>query len=436
MGEIGRASRSPVTRPQPYAGIEVVEFGQFIAVPYCAQLLADGGARVIKIEALEGDPTRTLNPLAPGETRHFLSRNRGKHSLPLNLKHPSASRVIHALLVRADVVLTNFRPGLAHELGLDYATLAPRYPRLIVGNVTAFGQRGPDAMLAGMDLVVQARSGLMASNGRIVDGKPAAGDPPVADYMCAMSLAFGIASALFRRATTGRGGQVDVALLAAALVVQNNGMVRVDKTDAAPRRALLERLAELRAAGAPYAEQAELLPNIRTPGMVRVYYRTYATKDAALAVACVSAGLQRAFMRATGMKDLAHERPIADPAEQQRHYDALGAAMEALMRTRTTAEWTKACDAQGLPASGVRLPVELMDDPQVLANEMLHDLDHPSLGPVRVVSNPVKMDEAGFRHSPATRPFGSETRDLLSELGFTAEEVDDMLREAATRETK
>jgi len=393
MGEIGRASRPPVTRPQPYAGIEVVEFGQFIAVPYCAQLLADGGARVIKIEALEGDPTRTLNPLAPGETRHFLSRNRGKHSLPLNLKHPSASRVIHALLVRADVVLTNFRPGLAHELGLDYATLAPRYPRLIVGNVTAFGQRGPDAMLAGMDLVVQARSGLMASNGRIVDGNPAAGDPPVADYMSAMSLAFGIASALFRRATTGRGGQVDVALLAAALVVQNNGMVRV-------------------------------------------YYRTYATKDAALAVACVSAGLQRAFMRATGMKDLAHERPIADPAEQQRHYDALGAAMEALMRTRTTAEWTKACDAQGLPASGVRLPVELMDDPQVLANEMLHDLDHPSLGPVRVVSNPVKMDEAGFRHSPATRPFGSETRDLLAELGFTAEEVDDMLREAATRETK
>ena len=430
MGEI----RGP--RPQPFEGIEIVEFGQFIAVPYCAQLLADGGAHVIKIEALEGDPTRTLNPLAPGETRHFLSRNRGKHSLPLNLKHPSASRVIHALLVRADVVLTNFRPGLAHELGLDYATLAPRYPRLIVGNVTAFGQRGPDAMLAGMDLVVQARSGLMASNGRIVDGNPAAGDPPVADYMCAMSLAFGIASALFRRATTGRGGQVDVALLAAALVVQNNGMVRVDKTDAAPRRALLERLAELRAAGAPYSEQAELLPNIRTPGMVRVYYRTYATRDAALAVACVSAGLQRAFLRATGMKDLAHECPITDPAEQQRHYDALGSAMEALMRTKTTAEWTKACDAEGLPASGVRLPVELMDDPQVLANEMLHDLDHPSLGPVRVVSNPVRMDEAGFRQSPATRPFGSETRDLLAELGFTAEEVDDMVREAATRETK
>jgi len=253
--------------PQPFAGIEVVEFGQFIAVPYCAQLLADGGAHVIKIEALEGDPVRQLAPLAPGETRHFLSRNRGKHSLPLNLKHPAAARVIHALLARADVALTNFRPGLARELGLDAATLAPRYPRLIVGNVTAFGLEGPDAMLPGMDLVVQARSGLMAANGRMHEGNPAAGDPPVADYMCAMTLAFGIASALFRRTQTGRGGEVDVALLMAALVLQNNGMVRVEKVDKPVQQGLLAQLAGLRGSGAPYAEQAALAPQIRPPAM-------------------------------------------------------------------------------------------------------------------------------------------------------------------------
>lgn len=165
---------------QPFAGLEVVEFGQFIAVPFCAQLLAEGGARVIKVESLAGDPTQLL-PLAPGETRHFISRNRGKHSLPLGLRHPAAPRIVEALLARADVVLTNFRPGLAAELGLDDETLGPRYPRLIVGNVTAFGREGPDAMLAGMDLVIQARSGLMASNGRLRDGRPIAGDPPVAD---------------------------------------------------------------------------------------------------------------------------------------------------------------------------------------------------------------------------------------------------------------
>src|SRR6266403_1689525 len=136
---------------------------QFIAVPYCGQLLADGGARVIKVEPLAGDPVRQLAPLAPGESRLFVCRNRGKHSLPLELKHPAAARIIEALAGSADVVLTNLRPGLGATLGLDAATLVRRHPRLIVGNVTGFGTRGPDAGLPAMDLVVQARSGLMAA---------------------------------------------------------------------------------------------------------------------------------------------------------------------------------------------------------------------------------------------------------------------------------
>ena len=156
---------------RPFTGIQVVEFGQFIAVPFCAQLLAEGGARVIKVESLEGDPPESV-PLSPGETRHFISRNRGKRSLPLDLRHPRANEVIERLLADADVVLTNFRPGLAVELGLDWASLQPRYPRLVVGNVSAFGRRGPDAGLAGMDMVVQARSGLMATLGRVETACP------------------------------------------------------------------------------------------------------------------------------------------------------------------------------------------------------------------------------------------------------------------------
>jgi CoA:oxalate CoA-transferase len=149
----------------------------------------------------------------------------------------------------------------------------------------------------------------------------------------------------------------------------------------------------------------------------------------------VSPALQRAFMRATGMKDQAHIEPIKDLAEQTRHYDALGAAMEALFRTRTTTEWKQVLDDAALPAAGVKLPLEMMDDAQALANGMLHDLDHPALGTVRVVSTPVQMDGAGFRPSPATRAFGSETRDLLAELGFTPEEAAELLREGATRGT-
>jgi CoA:oxalate CoA-transferase len=419
---------------RPFAGVRVIEFGQFIAVPFCAQVLAEGGAHVIKVESLEGDPVRHLAPLAPGETRHFLSRNRGKHTLPLALKHPSAKRVIERLVERADVVLTNFRPGLAAELGLDWASLGPRHPRVIVGNVSAFGHHGPDAGLAGMDLVVQARSGLMAVSGQLAHG-PGGGDaPPVADYMCAMTLAFGIASALYRRERTGRGGEVDVALLMAALVVQNNSMVRVEAVDGARHAAVRASLAELRAADRPFAEQLAIAPTTRTPGMINVYYRTYATKDAALAIACVSPGIQRTLMKAVGMVDAAHAEPIADREAQLRHYRTLGARVEALMATRSTAEWKAFFDTHGIPASGVMLPVELLDDEQVRANGFVRDLPHPVLGAVRVLASPLKLDGGGFQPGPATATFGSETRMLLGELGFSDTEVSALLADGVTRE--
>ncbi len=390
---------------RPFAGIEVVEFGQFIAVPFCAQVLSEGGAHVIKIESVEGDPVRQLAPLAPGETRHFLSRNRGKHSLPLDLRHPSSARVVERLLARADVALMNFRPGLAAELGLDWSSLAPRFPRLVVGNVSAFGRRGPAARLA-----------------------------PVVDYMCAMTLAFGIASALLRRASTGRGGEVDASLLMAALVIQNNNMVRIDSADRATHSAVRARLAELRAAGRPYAEQAALTPQIRPPGTVNVYYRTYATRDAALAIACGSPALRRAFIRAVGLSDEALDRPIADRAKEVEHYLALRRRVEAIVVTRTTADWQTTLEAAGVPAAGVKLPLELLDDEQPLANGMLHDLTQPVLGPVRVLAPPLGMDGGGFVPAQATAPFGSETRAILDGLGFSSAEVDALLADGVTRD--
>src|SRR5216117_852837 len=351
---------------RPFAGIEVVEFGQFIAVPFCAQVLSEGGANVIKVESVEGDPVRQLAPLTPGETRHFVSRNRGKRSLPLDLHHPSAARVVERLVARADVVLTNFRPGLAAELGLDWPSLAPRFPRLVVGNVSAFGRRGPAAPLAGMDLVVQARSGLLAAGGNVSDGVPTGGENPVVDYMCAMTLAFGITSALLRRTATGRGGEVDVSLLMAALMVQNNNMVRIETADGAAHTAIRARLAEMRATGRPYVEQAALTPQIRPPGTVHVYYRTYATRDAAIAVACGSPALRRAFMRTVGLTDEALDRPIADREKEVQHYRTLRRAAEAALASRTTAEWQAGFEAAGVPAAGVKLPLELLDVEQPL----------------------------------------------------------------------
>ena len=410
--------------PQPFAGVTVIELGQFVAVPYAGQMLADGGAHVIKIEPREGEPSRHLAPLVPGESRHFLMRNRGKHSLPLELKHPDARAILDALLARADVVLTNLRPGLASELGLDYAQLAPRYPRLIVGNVSAFGARGPDASLAGMDMVVQARSGLMVTNGRTKDGLPTTGESPVADYMAAALLSFGVASALYQRERTGSGTRVEASLLMAALVLQNNLMIRVENADGSAHARFVEWLEVARRDGVPFAEQVERMPRSRPVGMTAVYYRTYATKDAALAVACGSPSLRKRFIAAIGLDDPALESAIADEAALEKHYARLKSAAEAVVAGRTTAEWQALLEKAGVPASGVVLPVEALDAEQAVANGMIHRYDHAQLGPVTVLGAPLAVGDGGFAAGPPTPPFGSEVREILVWAGFAGAQLD------------
>ena len=167
--------------------------------------------------------------------------------------------------------------------------------------------------------------------------------------------------------------------------------------------------------------------------MSSVYYRTFATGDAAIAIACVSPSLQRQLMRAVGLEDEAHARML--PRDQQpAHYAGLQARIEAVMASKTTAEWKAIFDPLGVPSSGVKFPIELLDDEQALANAFLHDLDHPALGIVRVLSTPVAMDGGGFEPSPATPAFGSEVRTILAEVGFNESDVAALLASGVTAE--
>ena len=416
---------------QPFAGLGVVEFGQFVSAPFCGQLLAEGGARVIKVEPLAGDPARRFRQLAPGESRIFLSRNRGKRSLPLAIRHPRAPEVIDRLLARADVALMNFRPGLAEQLGLDAESLLERFPRLIVGSVTAFGKEGPEASLAGMDPVVQARTGLMAANGRFVDGRPASGDPVIADYMCAMTLAFGVSAALLRRERTGSGGSVDVSLMQAAMTLANNQLIRSETRDRPRHDAILAELSRLRESGAGFAEQAATMTSARAMPMLQVYLRTYDTADGPIAVACGSPSLRRKFLDVVGVED-----PLLDAADGESrpdHYDRLMTEVEAIVGRHPATHWIAKFNAAGVPVSPVKFPVELFDDEQARANGMFRRLEHPESGDLSVLAPPVAMDGDGFRCRQPTAPLASETRTILRELDFSDAEIDALVGAEVTR---
>ena len=209
----------------------------------------------------------------------------------------------------------------------------------------------------------------------------------------------------------------------------------MDSVEGDLHRDLRARLADLRTRGVPLAEQAAVVPKVRPPAMTEVYYRTYATKDGAIAVACVSPGLQRSFMTAVGLRDEAHERPLADRDAHAKHYAALRTRLEPLIAARSTSEWKARLDAHGVPVARVALPVEMLEDEQALENGFLRDLDHPALGRVRVLAPPVRLDGGGFAGTPATPSFGSETRAILASLGFTEADIATFLADGVTRDT-
>ena len=421
-----------MSESQPFKGLRVVEIGQFIAAPYCAQLLAQGGAFVTKVEPLEGDAVRHLNPIDGIESRNFLTRARGKQSLPLNIRHPKAASILDALLRNADVVLMNFRPGLAQELGLDTSTLRSIYPRLIIAVVTAFGRYGPDGHRAGMDIVVQARSGLMVANGRQKEGCPVAGDPASADYMCASLLAFGIASALFRRERTGEGGELHASLFQAALALQNTDMVRVDAIDGQNHKAYQNTLMDQRMTWVGYEEIRSDVPTQRTIALRKVYLRSYHTSDGWLVVSCGSLRLRHLFIEVLGLNDSSlDDGSVSDDEE---HYEALRLKTERIMASDSTENWQNRFNSIGIPVSDVRFPIEVLDDPQAAENKMFEDVVHPDFGTIRLLAAPLALDGDGFRALPIPGPFASETREILDRLGFTSDEIDAFLSSGVTRD--
>lgn len=413
--------------PGPFAGLQVVEFGRFIAAPYCAQFLADGGAEVVKVEPTDGDQTRRNGPIIPGEGVQFLNKNRGKKSLAVNLRDERALAAVHELVYAADIVIANFRPGIAEELRLDYASVAGRNERVIYAENTGFGRVGPLAGVAGVDIALQAYSGLVP----LTEDGPLPLGNPINDYMAGVLLTAGIASSLYVRERTGRGQRVDVSLLQAALVLQNNTAHHIDAI-AGWRPGFVEYLHEAYAAGTSWSEILEERQR-RHPFMVpRAYYGFFKTADGVIAVGGAGNLLQRRILEVLGVDDPWVTDPEWEPPEDLKSYQrAKHDEVTAIYGSQPTAHWLRVLGEAGVPCREYQTVEEIVDNEQAWANGYFTRYEHELLGGVSVVGPPLGLSETPLASQGAPPVLGKHTRELLARGGLDGDTIESLITDGS-----
>jgi crotonobetainyl-CoA:carnitine CoA-transferase CaiB-like acyl-CoA transferase len=405
----------------PLAGIKVLEFSEIIAAPFAGVLLSDMGAEVIKVEPPAGDPWRGFQPLGLREGRGYISLNRGKRGMIVDLNAPEGQEIVQKIAARSDAAIVNYRPDVAAKLGIDYETLSRDNPGLVYCDNTAFGRRGPYAHRPGYDLVAQAVTGLMSVEGREDNGVPLVNALPSADLATGIAIAWGICAALYARERIGRGQRVDTTLMSSALSLQNTRFMSIEATDTEARHAAMQQVYELRQRGGAYKEQLDAVHNVR-PVVGNIYYRCYRTADGFVAVGCLSTPLRKKLLGAIGMDDWRiGKRPDevdpTDPAVQEYGRHLVGQA-EAIFAAKTTEAWLRALDDAGVPAGPLKFTEELLEDPQVLENDFVTSVDHPLMGTVRMVGPMIQMSETPLAVQGPSPTLGQHTDVVLRELGY------------------
>jgi crotonobetainyl-CoA:carnitine CoA-transferase CaiB-like acyl-CoA transferase len=403
-------------------GVRVLDCTQIIAGPLAGSLLTEMGADVVKVEPLEGEPWRLQAEFFPKESRGYMHVNRGKRAIALNFKHAGAGPIRDKLIRWADVVLTNYRPGVPEQLGIDYESCRALKPDIIFCEGTAFGKEGPDAMRRGYDIVAQAMSGVTTSNPNLnADGLPQQVAFAPSDIVTGVAMAWAITAALYHRERTGEGQAINASLLLTGLFLQA-GAKEIVAMDTAPRAERLARLRDARGRGATigeiYAERRAAMPELAG----NIYYRPYQTRDGYLVVGCLGPAPRARFREALQMRD-----PRYEPGFDQANLKEVGAALvgeaEAKFKTRTTDEWLAVLDAGGVASGPVRFVDELWEDPQVVANAYVESYEHTLLGPLRGNAPLVRMSGTPTRVQRASPALGEHTDEVLAELGFSPDEV-------------
>jgi crotonobetainyl-CoA:carnitine CoA-transferase CaiB-like acyl-CoA transferase len=373
-----------------FEGVRVLDLSRMLAGPYGSMLLADMGAEVIKVEEPDGgDPMRVMGPpfLPEGESAYFLSINRNKKSIALDLARPAGRDVFLDLAARADVVWENFRPGVMPRLGLAYATLAGVNPGLILCSISAYGQDGPYRDWPAFDLALQAMGGAMSLTGE-EGGRPVRMGLPMGDLAGGMFGAFAVAGALFRRARTGRGAHVDLSLLDCQV-------------------SLLTYIAQYfwadgRVPGRMGSGHASVVP-----------YQALATRDGHLIVAVFAEKFWGGFCGAVARPEWTADPRFATNRQRLASRDVLMPLVEAVFRERATEDWLARLHAAGVPAAPILAVDRVLSDPQVLHRRMVVDVAHPRHGTLPTLGTPIKVDGAAERAVTAAPRLGEHTDAVL-----------------------
>ncbi len=391
----------------PLDGLLVLDLTRALAGPYCTLMLADMGARVIKVETPDGgDDTRGWGPpFIQGESTYFLCINRNKESLTLNLKHPDAQRALWRLIERADVLVENFRPGVMERLGFGYDAVHEANPRLIYASVSGFGQDGPYRERVAYDLILQGMGGLMGTTGE-EGGPPVKIGVAVTDIAAGMFAAYGVVVALQARARTGVGQLVDASMLDSQVAWMTYQAGAYFATGENPKR-------------------------LGTAHPSLVPYQSFATSDGYVNLAVGSEAIWGRFVVAVDAPHLADDPRFRTNADRVRHRDELIALLEPVLAQRTMAEWSAVFESAGVPAGPIYQMSDLFGDPQVRHRRLVVEMEHPKAGLIRQTGVPVKLSATPGRVASPPPLLGQHTDAILQELGYDADAIGGMRRAGA-----
>jgi len=397
-------------RPGALGHLRVLDLSRVLAGPWASQVLADLGADVVKVERPgAGDDTRRWGPpwlrdangAETGESAYFLSANRGKRSITIDLAHPEGQALVRRLAARADVLLENFRVGGLERYGLDYAALSALNPRLVYCSITGFGQTGPSRDRAGYDVLLQAMGGLMSITGApegAPGGFPMKVGVAVTDVMTGMYAATAVLAALAHRERSGRGQHVDLSLLDVQVAMLANQAQAFLTTGEAPRRL------------------GNAHPSI-------VPYQAFAAADGHLVIAVGNDGQFARLCEVVGLAPLATDSRFASNAARVEHRAALLAILEPALAARPAADWIAALEAAGVPCGPINDLRQVFEDPQVRHRGMRQEVDHPLAGRVALVASPIRLSDTPVGPPAAPPTLGQQTDEVLAELGLGEAEV-------------